>query len=40
MNDIARRVERTTARPHGLSGDWIAQTLAAISKPHTERARA
>ena len=34
MSDIARRVERTTARPNGLSGDLIAQTLAAICEPH------
>jgi CBS domain-containing protein len=40
MNDIARRVERTTARPHGLSGDLVAETLAAISKPRTNGARA
>jgi CBS domain-containing protein len=34
MNDIARRVQPTTSRPNGLSGDLVAQTLAAISAPH------
>ncbi len=34
MNDIARRAERTGGRAHGLSGDYVAQSLSAISQPH------
>jgi CBS domain-containing protein len=33
MTDIARQMERTTARASELSGDAIAHTLAAISAP-------
>lgn len=33
MNDITRRVQRTTTRPDGLSGDLIAETFAAIGAP-------
>jgi CBS domain-containing protein len=35
MNDLARHVHRTGSAPTtGLSGDTIAETLAAICKPH------
>ena len=35
MNDIVRHMERTaSARTNGLGPDLIAQTLAAISRPH------
>jgi len=36
MNDIARHMEATTTRSNALSGDLIAQTLAAIGAPHHE----
>ena len=40
MNDLARRMQLTTAKPSPLSGDVIAHTLAAISRPHALEATA
>ena len=34
MNDIARHFQGSRTRTQGLSGDFIAQTLAAICAPH------
>ncbi len=34
MNDLARQAHRSGRKSNGLSGDSIAQTLAAICEPH------
>ena len=39
LNDIARRTQPTNGRSDGLTGDTIAQTLAAISKPHSPKSK-
>ena len=37
LNDIARHTQRTHRQRNGLSGDTIAQTLAAICEPHAQK---